>query len=527
MPSERRRARPSLAVLGFSLSLCAAICPAQSLVWNPSPGGVTFGLDIARIGDLDADGGDDFAVGRNDGVVEIISGRTAAVIRTHAGPTGSQGTSVAGLGDVDGDGRGDYAIGCGGAGTSPADAGWVAVFSGATGTELWNARGGRWRTYFGGSVAAVGDVDANGRPDVMVGAHNYPGGVNTYGGLVEVRDGLTGAVLWSVTGVASPPEELGIAIAACGGDVNGDGRPDVIARSKTPVQVRILSGVDGAVLRTFVPVAGQEWRDVDGVGDVDRDGAADVLIGMFDQPNDNGTARVYSGATGAQIHAVSFSAGPWTHFGGVVRRVGDLSGDGVSEFAVGTLGQYSYTNHGWVRVYDGATAALRTCMDGSFLTGKQFGATIEAGDADGDGRVDILIGATARRPGVVEAGRVEVYGVLTGGNLTVLPHACGPAGLAVGGQPRIGQQLALRVCGATAVPVIGIGFVPSALPFCGCVIGHEWGIQIFTNSVWLPIPNDAQLVGAQFAAQGIDVFGVGGCAAPIFTLTDSIRITIG
>ncbi|MEZ5964055.1 MAG: FG-GAP and VCBS repeat-containing protein [Planctomycetota bacterium] len=512
--------------------LIANVATAQSVVWTPSPGGIRFGQDIARIGDLDADGGDDFAVGRNDGVAEIVSGRTGAVIRIHTCPPGSVFAKVTGTGDVDGDGLPDYAIGVGSAENpnatlNPGEAGWVAVFSGATGNELWHAQGGRWRTFLGNSLVAIGDVDGNGRPDLLVASSNYPGGVSSYGGRVVAHDGLTGAVLWTVLGASSPAENLGVDVAACGGDVNADGRPDVLVRSRNPVRVQILSGADGATLRVLTPLTGQEWLDQDGLGDVDRDGVADLVIGMFDRPNDNGSARVYSGATGAEIYAVSWTQGPWTSFGGTVRRLGDLSGDGVSEFAVGTRGFYSYTNPGWVRVYDGATAALRTCMDGSFLTGKVFGAAIEAGDADGDGKKDILVGAPAYRPGIDEAGRVEVYGVLTGGSLVAQPHACGPTRIAVGGQPRIGERISFRVFDAVGLPVVGIGFTLLGLPYCGCTIGHEWGIQLFSDSVWLSIPNDVNLVGLRFAAQGLDVFGTGGCAAPQMTVTDTILVTIG
>lgn len=157
-----------------------------------------FGDALANAGDLNGDGFDEIVVGANEhsvpgnGRAVLYDGATFAVrfawqgdaLRDHLG------CSVAGLGDVDGDGVGDIAVGANQ--HENGAQGYVRVLSGASGRPLWTASGRAPGHLFGGDIAAVGDVSGDGIPDIAICA--------PLGGYVDVRDGRTGALLWSMSG---------------------------------------------------------------------------------------------------------------------------------------------------------------------------------------------------------------------------------------------------------------------------------------------------------------------------------------
>ncbi|MGH8059171.1 MAG: FG-GAP-like repeat-containing protein [Candidatus Entotheonellia bacterium] len=139
-----------------------------------------------------------------------------------SGEDGMLGHAVAGVGDVDGDGVPDVVVttssGAGGAGS-------VSVFSGASGQRLWRVAG-ELGEQLGYAVAGIGDVNGDGVPDVVVGApFTAPGGV-AWAGSVYMFSGVDGRLLWRVDGVESG-DQLGYAVAGVG-DVDGDGRPEIV-----------------------------------------------------------------------------------------------------------------------------------------------------------------------------------------------------------------------------------------------------------------------------------------------------------
>ncbi len=152
---------------------------------------------------------------------------------------------------------------------------------------------------FGWIARNIGDVDRDGIPDFVTSAPTNNGGGEA-AGRVYVYSTKSGKLLWKTDGRAH--DQLGTGLEAAG-DVNGDGIPDVVASAPGGGYVNIYSGRDGHILRTLkAENLGDDFgRHVEGVGDLNRDGYADVIVGAPNNsgPGDKaGRAYVYSGKDG-------------------------------------------------------------------------------------------------------------------------------------------------------------------------------------------------------------------------------------
>jgi len=197
--------------------------------WPGTAGSIGFGFALDLAGRVDGDGIDDFIVGYQSigNRADVISGADGSLIHTWSGDAVTDwfGTAVAGIGDADLDGFGDLAVG---ASTSFIDDGYVRLFSGQTGAEILTILGDSAIELFGLSVSQVGDVNGDGRADVLAGAPfaNAPGLFSA--GRAAVHSGLDGSLLieifgteddaalgWSVAGapfanlIAGAPAALG------------------------------------------------------------------------------------------------------------------------------------------------------------------------------------------------------------------------------------------------------------------------------------------------------------------------------
>jgi len=219
--------------------------------------GQIFGHSLAGIGDVDGDGACDWLIGApagtrdaEFGLAEVWSGRTRQRLAQLEGEPGF-GVAVAGLGDVDGDGAADFAVATAALVRNTAPQGRVDIFSGRTRRVLSTLRNDVPGVWFGACIANAGDADGDGRDDLLVGG-NYGGRVGGAPGLVRLYSTGTGAVLQSWSD-PSPDRGFGMAVAGIG-DVDGDGRGDVVisavgdGTTSNVDQVQLFSGRTGARL---------------------------------------------------------------------------------------------------------------------------------------------------------------------------------------------------------------------------------------------------------------------------------------
>ena len=159
----------------------------------------------------------------------------------------------------------------------------------------------------------------------------------------------------------SAGDEFGSSVSGAG-DVNGDGRPDLIVGARRVLNsrgsARVLSGLDGTTLYTFDGDSADDFFgvSVSGAGDVNGDGLADLIVGaQFDDNNGSasGSARVLSGLDGTTLYTFDGDSA-FDFFGVSVSGAGDLNGDGLADLIVGAqLDDNNGSDSGSARVLSG------------------------------------------------------------------------------------------------------------------------------------------------------------------------------
>jgi hypothetical protein len=364
------------------------------------------------------------------GIVTIFSGGNGDVIRTLGGANAGEqfGYSLAGAGDVNNDGVPDVIVGTpftsvGGL----ANRGSARVFSGADGALLYEFLGDKADWSLGSKVAGAGDVDKDGFDDVIVGAPlSNIGGVEG-SGAGFVFSGRTGKVLYERAS-AQLYDAFGSVVAGVG-DVNADGYSDfLVGGSMTDANgvdsglVMVYSGQDGRALHTFTGANAYArfGSSAAGAGDVNGDGYADIIVGSEDSsshgPNRSGTATVFSGLNGAALHNFAGEVAD-DYFAYAVAGAGDVNGDGLSDVVVSS--RWAADSAGYVKIFSGKGGALLHTFRGvpyaNPLSGEQFGFSLAgAGDVNADGYDDVIIGALRYRTDPSNSssmvGRVVVIG---------------------------------------------------------------------------------------------------------------------
>lgn len=354
--------------------------------------------------------------------------QTVLYTLTGDAPDDRFGVSSAQVGDLDGDGIGDFAVGAQFDDDGGSNAGSVRVFSGASGSILFTLHGDAPSGFFGFAVGGAGDVNHDGVRDIIVGAFGDDSfGANS--GKAQVISGSDGAVLHTSFGDSS--DGFGGAVTGVG-DIDGDSTPDFLIGSVNDsvaaVQcgsARLFSGADGSLLRTL---SGEFSNDLFGVsvanvGDLNGDGRAELLIGAsftdFNASN-AGSAYLFSGIDGSLLYRLDGST-VGGNFGTSVNSAGDVNGDGVSDLIVGARNDATAGGAtGSAYVFSGSDGALLHRFDG-IAAGDSFGRSVSgAGDVNGDGFADVLVGASLNDQGGIDAGAVYIFSGLDGTSLGVV-----------------------------------------------------------------------------------------------------------
>lgn len=329
-------------------------------------------------------------------VPSALSDLGDATIATYDGKVidANFGSLLEAAGDLDGDGRSDLLVGEEIPPTFDPVVRSVHVMSMRVGGELGSLSDGLPGTAFGASIAALGDVDGDGVPDIAIGAPlDDTSAPNA--GAVHVYSGRTRTLLWSKASLPFTDQRFGGSVASAG-DVDGDGFVDVVAGAVGPFgsqtsHARVCSGPDGTTLLTVhsAPAGTNYGVTVAGIGDLDFDGHDDFVVGAPGHPSalgpQTGRVFVHSGANGQWVGSLDGLQGT-EGFGMPLRRGPDLDGDGRDEVLATALGAWNGLAKGVARLVSPVTGAIVKSFVAPPSSSEVTGAHLARGtDVDGDG----------------------------------------------------------------------------------------------------------------------------------------------
>ena len=464
------------------------------------------GYSVASAGDVNADGYADIIIGAANfegaaanrlsiGASYVVFGKASGFSSTINlsglnGVTGFRleggdefgfaGATAASAGDVNGDGFADLVV------RAPGDAGSgyvvfgkangfasainLSALNGDTGFRMWGLE--VIYDLNGHSAASAGDVNGDGFADVLFSARNAsPNGNNGAGAAYLVfgkasgfaspifPTNLNGTNGFQINGVAAQ-DQAGMAVASAG-DVNGDGFADIIigangadpngsASGSSYVIFGKASGFTAAI--NLSSLNGSNGFRLDGVaaddrlgwsaasaGDVNGDGYADMIVSAYQaDPNSRSNAGssyvVFGNATGfaSSLNLASLNGSNGFRLDGVaaseqsgrsVASAGDMNGDGYDDLIIGAFtASRNGSQSGSSYVFFGKASGFASAIPLSSLNGTsgfrldgvsasdQSGTSVaSAGDANGDGFADLIIGAPYADPNGSNSGAAYVY----------------------------------------------------------------------------------------------------------------------
>jgi hypothetical protein len=400
------------------LAVLSASAFSQTLLWErfPAQPDPFYGGVVAALNDVNADGVNDIVVNSstaNNGTIQaagyigVLSGATGAIIWEFYGQTafmvvkfegvvadqngdgvrdvwvsyvqggaqqkfllsGANGALISNpplssypvyvpVGDLNGDTFGDFVI----------LGQMLTAYAGPNVTTvLWSIpHGVTYGPATFTSVAPIGDINQDGRPDMLVGAAGPCGKFGSIGpGKAYIVSGANGALLqtWTGPGIC---DSFGSRVTSPG-DLDGDGKGDAVVASPYYNAVHVFSSATGASLGTTLGVVGGSDSGLCSLGDVDGDGYGDFAHQLTNPTPYSIGVQVESGRTITPL--ATFTVGFTSYLGQTLAAPGDLNGDGFPDLVAGLTGSIP---NGSVRAYSLAPVGV-----GAFGTGCTLASGLE------------------------------------------------------------------------------------------------------------------------------------------------------
>ena len=320
----------------------------------------------------------------------------------------------------------------------------------------------------GFSVSSIGDINGDGLNEIIIGAKWADPAAGSKAGQTYVVYGTTtppgaldlsnldGTNGFQINGAAGS-EQSGFSVASA--DINGDGKDDLIIGapfgSSSAGDVYVIFGATGIPANfnlsdlngtngfRFDGGSGKTGYSVSSAGDVNGDGIEDMLVGAPNYRSSAGAAYVVfgdtsigsdgliehsdlNGTTGFRVDGFSSSDLAGFH----VSRAGDVNGDGYDDFIIGAcganssagssfvvFGAASFSSSFQISELNGSTGFRLNGIDASDQSGISVS---QAGDINGDGYADLLVGANLADGGGDASGEAYVvFGKASGFSATI------------------------------------------------------------------------------------------------------------
>jgi hypothetical protein len=297
--------------------------------------------------------------------------------------------------------------------------GWIEAFTEGYSHEDWlRVTWGAYNSANGEARIATGDIDGDGRDEIIVGLGPVGGDASIPGGWFELLDDDYTHLAWGRINWGSYNSANGESWPACG-DVDGDGVDEIVIGlgSGGGGWFEVFDYTGGSVVHTaWVRVNWSTYNNANGetrpaCGDIDGDGYDEIIIGLG---NGSGGWFVVFDYDAANLAHTAWGRVSWSTYnnanGETRPACGDIDGDGYDEIIIG-LGNGS---GGWFEVFDYTGGSVVHTAWGRVSWSTYNNANGETrpacGDIDGDGKDEIVIGL-----GLGGGGWVEVIDDAAGG----------------------------------------------------------------------------------------------------------------